>query len=208
LEQLLVDTNFVYAVLYRRDKDHAIARAYYEASGEKALRPSVTWPEIAYLVHRVGGTPAVIEVMKALKAEFALVETTQQDYDRAIEIPEKYADSRIDFVDACIMAMAERLKITRILTFDRRDFGLYRPAHSDYFELLPEPTLADPAPRSDRCRKRRYRMPCRVADHGPVAVGVTAERRFAARVEGDLAQVQHIAEIDPSPRAQRAKSPP
>jgi len=35
------------------------------------------------------------------------------------------------------MALAERLKIARILTFDRRDFGLYRPAHCDRFDLLP-----------------------------------------------------------------------
>jgi len=74
MEQLLVDTNFVYAILYHRDKDHAIARACYEALGEKALLPSVTLPEIAYLVNRVGGTPAVIEVMKVLKGEFTLIE--------------------------------------------------------------------------------------------------------------------------------------
>ena len=137
MEQLLVDTNFVYAVLYRRDKDHALALAYYEALGQRALLPTITLPEIAYLVNRVGGTTAVIEVMTTLRSEFEMVEVNQQDYDRAIEILRKYHDSRIDFVDACIMALAERLKITRILTFDRRDFGLYRPAHCDTFDLLP-----------------------------------------------------------------------
>jgi predicted nucleic acid-binding protein len=58
-------------------------------------------------------------------------------YTHALDILEKYSDSRIDFVDACIMALAERLSITRILTFDHRDFGLYRPAHCEAFELLP-----------------------------------------------------------------------
>lgn len=34
-------------------------------------------------------------------------------------------------------AVAERLKITHILTLDRRDFHIVRPAHSPHFEILP-----------------------------------------------------------------------
>jgi uncharacterized protein len=49
----------------------------------------------------------------------------------------KYADSRIDFVDASVMAVAERYGITKILTLDRRDFRLLRPQHCQAFELLP-----------------------------------------------------------------------
>jgi hypothetical protein len=60
-----------------------------------------------------------------------------QDYNRAVDILEKYHDTRIDFVDACIMALAERLQLKRILTFDHRDFGIFRPAHIERFELLP-----------------------------------------------------------------------
>ena len=39
---------------------------------------------------------------------------------------EKYADARFDFVDCCIMALAERLAITQICTFDRRDFSIFK----------------------------------------------------------------------------------
>ncbi len=35
------------------------------------------------------------------------------------------------------MVIAERLNITRIVTFDRRDFSVFRPSHCEYFELLP-----------------------------------------------------------------------
>jgi hypothetical protein len=38
---------------------------------------------------------------------------------------------------ATVVATAERLKITRILTTDRRDFSLVRPRHCSAFELLP-----------------------------------------------------------------------
>ena len=66
-----------------------------------------------------------------------LVDLTDQDYSRTAEILRKYHDTRIDFVDACIMALAERLNVENILTFDRRDFSLYRPAHCEQFRILP-----------------------------------------------------------------------
>ena len=62
---------------------------------------------------------------------------TAIDLERVIQILEQYADSQLDFVDAAIVAISERLGITRILTLDRRDFSLVRPRHCDYFELLP-----------------------------------------------------------------------
>lgn len=49
----------------------------------------------------------------------------------------KYRDAELDFVDCCLTALAERLNITRICTFDRRDFSIIRPKHTDYLELLP-----------------------------------------------------------------------
>jgi predicted nucleic acid-binding protein len=39
--------------------------------------------------------------------------------------------------DASIVAMAERLKVRRIATTDRRDFARVRPRHVDALELVP-----------------------------------------------------------------------
>ncbi|HLV37426.1 MAG TPA: hypothetical protein VKY59_20070 [Spirillospora sp.] len=36
-----------------------------------------------------------------------------------------------------LYALADRLSITQVCTFDRRDFAIFRPAHSDYLKLLP-----------------------------------------------------------------------
>ena len=54
------------------------------------------------------------------------------------QILEAYADLRIDFVDTTIVAVAERLKVTRVLTLDRRHFRVIRPSHCDTFTLLPK----------------------------------------------------------------------
>lgn len=138
---ILADTGFAYAVFDADDRYHAQATAYLLATsrmGEEILLPSVTLPELAYHVNQVGGGQLVADaLMMVRRGRMTMIDLEAQDYDRTAEILRKYHDTRIDFVDACIMALAERLKITRILTFDRRDFGLFRPAHVEQFELLP-----------------------------------------------------------------------
>ena len=62
---------------------------------------------------------------------------TKEDYLRCGEILRQYSDADLDFVDALIVAVAERLNITRLLTLDRRDFQIIRPKHCSSFELLP-----------------------------------------------------------------------
>jgi uncharacterized protein len=59
------------------------------------------------------------------------------DLNRTAQILNQYADSRIDFVDATLAAVAERMQVTRILTLDRRDFQIFRPNHVDRFEIFP-----------------------------------------------------------------------
>ncbi|MEO0562237.1 MAG: PIN domain-containing protein, partial [Chloroflexota bacterium] len=69
--------------------------------------------------------------------DMPLLPLTRTDFDRALTIMQVYAEADLDFVDSCITAMAERLNIQHICTFDRRDFSIIRPAHVDYFTLLP-----------------------------------------------------------------------
>jgi uncharacterized protein len=134
----LVDTGFAYAVANPLEKKHKEALAFYVSIRESLLFPSVALPEVAFLAKRDGGNLGVIAVLKAIhQSRLQIVDVDGADHSRAIAILEKYHDSRIDFVDACIMAMAERLSITRILTFDHRDFGMYRPSHAERFDLLP-----------------------------------------------------------------------
>ncbi len=70
-----------------------------------------------------------------------LVEVTCEDCSRAAEILHIYAEAKIGFVDASLVAVAERLKIRRVLTLDRRHFDMIRPRHCDCFEILRDDPL-------------------------------------------------------------------
>lgn len=53
------------------------------------------------------------------------------------ELMEKYHDLPMDLADAALVRVAERERIRRIFTLDRRDFTLYRPIGIGRFLILP-----------------------------------------------------------------------
>ena len=54
-----------------------------------------------------------------------LVETENTDFDRVIELIEKYADLPMDFTDGLLVAICERLEVKHVATVDD-DFTIYR----------------------------------------------------------------------------------
>jgi uncharacterized protein len=133
----LLDTGFLLAVMDADDDLHATCAATLQAENDLLL-PDVVLPELAYLVLRELGYAVLTKFLRSVAAgELPLVRTTPEDLERAAEVLEKYADSRVDFVDCVIVALAERLNVTRILTVDRRHFSLFRPKHCQFFEIAP-----------------------------------------------------------------------
>ena len=61
---------------------------------------------------------------------------TTDDLRRTSNLLEQNSGANIGLVDATVVAVAERLKIRRILTTDRRHFSLIHPRHCSHFELL------------------------------------------------------------------------
>jgi len=134
----IADTAFVFAVLDRKDPHHVEALQFYNAIQGEVLLPTVALTEIAYHIYQLGGGRLVAEALAEIhQGPLTINDLDPPDYERVEEILRKYHDSRIDFVDASIMALAERLNIIRILTYDHRDFRLYRPSHCSAFEILP-----------------------------------------------------------------------
>ncbi|MEH1898481.1 MAG: PIN domain-containing protein [Nostoc sp.] len=133
----VADTGFVVALLNRSDTMHSVVTTVY-IQQKQILLPQTVLAELAYLVGHNAGVATVVAFLQGLSASrFSLVALTDQDIIRVAEILDEYADSRIDFVDASVMAIAERYGIKKVFTLDQRDFRLYRPQHCDSFEILP-----------------------------------------------------------------------
>jgi predicted nucleic acid-binding protein len=134
----LLDTGFLYALLNSNENRHTdVLRASQSVRGTIYL-PTVVTTEVAYLIQRDLGRGALAEFIEMLALEsFVLVEPTIADFQRAANVVRQYRDSQIDFVDALLVASAERLNIVRILTLDARHFRMFRPKHCPAFEILP-----------------------------------------------------------------------
>jgi hypothetical protein len=135
-----MDSSFVIALYNTKDKHHTRASRFLNAHPEhQYLLPEVVLPEATFMLERVGGrTSADNFLADLIRIGANLQSLSQTDLERVHVIRATYADSRFDFVDCCIMALAERLNIIRICTFDRRDFSIFRPAHTKHLELLPD----------------------------------------------------------------------
>jgi uncharacterized protein len=94
--------------------------------------------EVAYLLARDIGQDSAADFVGSLAGtDLTLESPAREDYARCGDLLRQYSDAGLDFVDALIVAMAERLNITRLLTLDRRDFQIVRPKHCSSFDLLP-----------------------------------------------------------------------
>lgn len=133
----MADTGFVVAVVSRRDRDHKVCSAVY-TQYSKVLLPQTVLAEVAYLLEKASGSVAVAKFLVGIdKSRMQLVPIVDKDVYRTAEILMQYADSRIDFVDATVMAVAERFGIKKVLTLDKRDFQIFRPKHCSSLTLLP-----------------------------------------------------------------------
>jgi predicted nucleic acid-binding protein len=135
---VILDTSFLFSLADKSDRNHDRVLAVAQTISEPLLLPSVVLPEVCYLIASRLGHEAMRQFLSNLTASSTQLESiTPTDLERVHQILEQYADSQLDFVDAVIVAIAERAGITRVLTLDRRDFSLVRPKHCDYFEILP-----------------------------------------------------------------------
>ena len=131
---ILVDTGPLYAMADRDDDWHLRVVRFLERSRDELLVPVTVLPEAAYLLAAHLGLEAERKLVQSIVGgELAVEELTLQDLKRALELLRRYEDARIGFVDATVVAIAERLKIHRILATDRRDFSLVRPRHCKEF---------------------------------------------------------------------------
>jgi len=134
----IVDTSFLFALADSRDANHQRAVDIAAVIDDLLILPITVLPEVCYLIDSRLGYAAMRCFVETVAAGDLQVESVnREDLLRVTEVLNQYADARVDFVDATIVTLAERLKVTRILTLDRRHFELFRPQHCTAFEILP-----------------------------------------------------------------------
>jgi uncharacterized protein len=134
----LIDAGFLYALLNRRDPHHRDVLQVAQTLRSPVYLPIPMVTEVTYLLQKYVGTQAMAEFVEGLAStQMQLVTPEPDDYQLAAELARRYEDAPLDFVDTLIVAVAERLEVTTILTLDQRHFRLVRPRHCEAFEIRP-----------------------------------------------------------------------
>ena len=134
---MIIDTSVLFAAVDASDPAHAAAGAIV-SSPEPRLVPESVVVEADWLIADRFGVEVELRFLRALDEGHVVVEPIQpEDRIRATFLIDRYRDLRLGYVDATIIATAERLGERKIATLDRRHFSVVRPSHIETFELLP-----------------------------------------------------------------------
>ncbi len=72
-----------------------------------------------------------------IKGVVTLVPTTVKSLKEAKRLMKKYSDRPMDFADATLVVLAEEFGTRDILTFDHKDFNIYRIGKKGLFNIFP-----------------------------------------------------------------------
>ncbi len=136
--KVVADTGALYALMDEDDKWHGDAKRILEEKELELILPSTVIPEVCYLTNKYLGIEAELGFLKSIvEGEIIVEEVEIRDYRSALKYIEKYKDINIGFVDAIVIAVAERLEIYNLFTIDRRHFSQITTRKGKSFNLLP-----------------------------------------------------------------------
>ena len=132
----LLDTGPLVAYLDARDKAHLEADKCLSAFTGSLVTSSAVIAEAMYFVSAIREGPAALATF-AYAAGLLVYECAQPSQLKdAVRLMRKYDDTPMDFADATLILIADRLNVYDIATLDRRGFSTYRSPRGKSFRLV------------------------------------------------------------------------
>ena len=136
MRRWLVDTGPLVAYLDRADPMHgAVTERVDGFTGQLATTGAVVTEVMYFVSDASDGALAFAELL--VSSDVQVIESMQpSEILAAALLMRKYAATPMDFADATLVALAEQLDLTDILTLDRRGFSTYRTSTGRKFRLV------------------------------------------------------------------------
>lgn len=131
----LVDTGPLAAWFRRNDPHHAVAGRFFRGFDGRLI---TTWPVVVEVTHLLR-PEAQLQFLAWIRMggiEVAAIEAG--DLETIERLIAKYRDQPMDFADATLVLLAERIGVSEVVTFDRKQFDVYRfRGNRRFAQLLP-----------------------------------------------------------------------
>ena len=121
---ILVDTGPLVAACDPADAGHTACRRVFAGLNEESATTTPVLTEAFHLLRRSKRQMSLMEIVRHRGVTVATLE--DRDLERCFELMVQYGDAPMDFADASLVCVGERLGIDRVFTLDRRHFSAYR----------------------------------------------------------------------------------
>jgi predicted nucleic acid-binding protein len=134
---LVCDASVIHAALNPRDRSHDACTALLSSSPSTTI-PAPVIVEVDWLARSRGVAAATDQLLESIDdGSLSVIDLDLEDYARARVLLQMYEDLGLEFVDAAVITIAERLEQTRVATLDHRHFSVVKPLHCEAFTLVP-----------------------------------------------------------------------
>jgi len=133
--KVILDTGPWVALIDRSETGHEMCAQWLKDYSGKIYSTEAVLTEVLYLLDfSVKAQSAAIDFV--LKSVVELIPTSVESLGRVKNLMKKYSDLPMDYADATIVCLAIDTRIKNIVTFDKRDFGIYRIKRQT-FQIMP-----------------------------------------------------------------------
>ncbi len=134
---LIADTGFFVGMISRKDKFHRPCMDAFRQHTKNTRYFSIEscLSEACFILGDMRSISELERLIQTMPLE--IVSLQSSDISRSFDLMRKYEDLPMDFADAALVAVAERLDIDTVLTTDKRDFSVYKPRHTRNFKIAP-----------------------------------------------------------------------
>ncbi len=124
MRRILIDSGPLIALFDRTDKYHSASIEFIKNNKSELITTIASITETLHLLDF--SRKAQIDFLGWVNAgALSIEQITSNDLARIQELTIKYSDLPMDFADACLVLLGEKLNINGVATIDR-DFDVYR----------------------------------------------------------------------------------
>jgi predicted nucleic acid-binding protein len=135
---VVVDTGPLVALADAREPLRAQLLAVLRSEPGSLVIPAPATAEIDYLLGRRFGPAARRAFLTDLAVgRYSVACLERDEYAKIVELEARYTDLSLGLVDCSLLVLADRLRTTRIVTFDERHFRAVTTPGGEPFTVLP-----------------------------------------------------------------------
>ena len=132
----IIDTGPWVALIDRSETRHAECVQWLKNFSGKLYSTEAVLTEVLYLLNfSITAQCAALDFV--LESVVEIVPASTMSLKKTKNLMKKYADLPMDFADATIVCLATETRMQNVVTFDRKDFTIYRLPKNQSFTIMP-----------------------------------------------------------------------